>query len=235
MKKNYLVVTIACILTMLTVFIVLGANNQKNLDNNELNNVDKIKKTEEDTKELVINDINFENMEISEFNNTIFESLFNQEVSNYNITSVYNGDTHTYKNVYTTTFESKDSDNFYYININEETGKIYEIEAYLPNIIKNSKGIENLSQDLKYELENLTKQYLANIGISTDNKQIENYYKSGRDKEFITVVYKDKSGNREFIELSYEEKEIISYNYYEKSYYESEELQNIINQSYVVL
>ncbi len=235
MKKNYLVVTIACILTMLTVFIVLGANNQKNLDNNELNNVDKIKKTEEDTKELVINDINFENMEISEFNNTIFESLFNQEVSNYNITSVYNGDTHTYKNVYTTTFESKDSDNFYYININEETGKIYEIEAYLPNIIKNSKGIENLSQDLKYELENLTKQYLANIGISTDNKQIENYYKSGRDKEFITVVYKDKSGNREFIELSYEEKEIISYNYYEKSYYESEELQNIINQSYVAL
>ena len=235
MKKNYLVVTIACILTMLTVFIVLGANNQKNLDNNELNNVDKIKKTEEDTKELVINDINFYNMEISEFNNTIFESLFNQEVSNYNITSVYNGDTHIYKNVYTTTFESKDSDNFYYININEETGKIYEIEAYLPNIIKNSKGIENLSQDLKYELENLTKQYLANIGISTDNKQIENYYKSGRDKEFITVVYKDKSGNREFIELSYEEKEIISYNYYEKSYYESEELQNIINQSYVVL
>lgn len=235
MKKNYLVVTIACILTMLTVFIVLGANNQKNLDNNELNNVDKIKKTEEDTKELVINDINFENMEISEFNNTIFESLFNQEVSNYNITSVYNGDTHTYKNVYTTTFESKDSDNFYYININEETGKIYEIEAYLPNIIKNSKGIENLSQDLKYELENLTKQYLANIGISTDNKQIENYYKSGRDKEFITVVYKDESGNREFIELSYEEKEIISYNYYEKSYYESEELQNIINQSYVAL
>ena len=174
-------------------------------------------------------------MEISEFNNTIFESLFNQEVSNYNITSVYNGDTHTYKNVYTTTFESKDSDNFYYININEETGKIYEIEAYLPNIIKNSKGIENLSQDLKYELENLTKQYLANIGISTDNKQIENYYKSGRDKEFITVVYKDESGNREFIELSYEEKEIISYNYYEKSYYESEELQNIINQSYVIL
>ena len=235
MKKNYLVVTIACILTMLTVFIVLGANNQKNLDNNELNNVDKIKKTEEDTKELVINDINFENMEISEFNNTIFESLFNQEVSNYNITSVYNGDTHIYKNVYTTTFESKDSDNFYYININEETGKIYEIEAYLPNIIKNSKGIENLSQDLKYELENLTKQYLANIGISTDNKQIENYYKSGRDKEFITVVYKDESGNREFIELSYEEKEIISYNYYEKSYYESEELQNIINQSYVAL
>ena len=235
MKKNYLVVTIACILTMLTVFIVLGANNQKNLDNNELNNVDKIKKTEEDTKELVINDINFENMEISEFNNTIFESLFNQEVSNYNITSVYNGDTHTYKNVYTTTFESKDSDNFYYININEETGKIYEIEAYLPNIIKNSKGIENLAQDLKYELENLTKQYLANIGISTDNKQVENYYKSGRDKEFITVIYKDESGNREFIELSYEEKEIISYNYYEKSYYESEELQNIINQSYVAL
>ena len=235
MKKKYLVIITTCILTILTVFIVLAVNNPKNLDNNELNNADKIKKTEEDTKELVINDINFENMEISEFNNTIFESLFNQEVSNYNITSVYNGDTHTYKNVYTTTFESKDSDNFYYININEETGKIYEIEAYLPNIIKNSKGIENLSQDLKYELENLTKQYLANIGISTDNKQIENYYKSGRDKEFITVVYKDKSGNREFIELSYEEKEIISYNYYEKSYYESEELQNIINQSYVAL
>ena len=235
MKKKYLVIITTCILTILTVFIVLAVNNPKNLDNNELNNADKIKKTEEDTKELVINDINFYNMEISEFNNTIFESLFNQEVSNYNITSVYNGDTHTYKNVYTTTFESKDSDNFYYININEETGKIYEIEAYLPNIIKNSKGIENLSQDLKYELENLTKQYLANIGISTDNKQIENYYKSGRDKEFITVVYKDESGNREFIELSYEEKEIISYNYYEKSYYESEELQNIINQSYVAL
>ena len=235
MKKKYLVIITTCILTILTVFIVLAVNNPKNLDNNELNNADKIKKTEEDTKELVINDINFYNMEISEFNNTIFESLFNQEVSNYNITSVYNGDTHTYKNVYTTTFESKDSDNFYYININEETGKIYEIEAYLPNIIKNSKGIENLSQDLKYELENLTKQYLANIGISTDNKQVENYYKSGRDKEFITVIYKDESGNREFIELSYEEKEIISYNYYEKSYYESEELQNIINQSYVVL
>ena len=235
MKKKYLVIITTCILTILTVFIVLAVNNPKNLDNNELNNADKIKKTEEDTKELVINDINFYNMEISEFNNTIFESLFNQEVSNYNITSVYNGDTHIYKNVYTTTFESKDSDNFYYININEETGKIYEIEAYLPNIIKNSKGIENLSQDLKYELENLTKQYLANIGISTDNKQIENYYKSGRDKEFITVVYKDESGNREFIELSYEEKEIISYNYYEKSYYESEELQNIINQSYVIL
>ena len=235
MKKKYLVIITTCILTILTVFIVLAVNNPKNLDNNELNNADKIKKTEEDTKELVINDINFYNMEISEFNNTIFESLFNQEVSNYNITSVYNGDTHTYKNVYTTTFESKDSDNFYYININEETGKIYEIEAYLPNIIKNSKGIENLSQDLKYELENLTKQYLANIGISTDNKQIENYYKSGLDKEFITVVYKDESGNREFIELSYEEKEIISYNYYEKSYYESEELQNIINQSYVIL
>lgn len=235
MKKKYLVIITTCILTILTVFIVLAVNNPKNLDNNELNNADKIKKTEEDTKELVINDINFYNMEISEFNNTIFESLFNQEVSNYNITSVYNGDTHTYKNVYTTTFESKDSDNFYYININEETGKIYEIEAYLPNIIKNSKGIENLSQDLKYELENLTKQYLANIGISTDNKQVENYYKSGRDKEFITVIYKDESGNREFIELSYEEKEIISYNYYEKSYYESEELQNIINQSYVIL
>ena len=235
MKKKYLVIITTCILTILTVFIVLAVNNPKNLDNNELNNADKIKKTEEDTKELVINDINFENMEISEFNNTIFESLFNQEVSNYNITSVYNGDTHTYKNVYTTTFESKDSDNFYYININEETGKIYEIAAYLPNVIKNSKGIENLSQDLKYELENLTKQYLANIGISTDNKQVENYYKSGRDKEFITVIYKDESGNREFIELSYEEKEIISYNYYEKSYYESEELQNIINQSYVAL
>lgn len=174
-------------------------------------------------------------MEISEFNNTIFKSFSNQDISNYNIVSNYNGDTHIYKNVYTTTFKSKNSEEFYYININKETGKIYEIGAYLPVVIKNSKGIQNLSQDLKYDLENVSKQYLANIGISTDNKQLENYYKSGHNKEFITVVYTDSNGNREFVEFSYEQKQLISYNYYEKTYYESEEFKDIINKSYVVL
>ncbi len=221
--------------------VIAFAENNRNIDS-KLSNQTTI--TDKEQLEQIIIDDNLEVPEGSELvevifstsnyidnNNTtdyskyLIESLYNISDSNqdfYNSCSNQGDGYFTSNDTITTIFDN--NNNFIVCDIDAENLKVYSITSLVPNN-QPSIDMQVLSSETKDYLSNQAVNVLNTIGLSISNKQL-NYYNTGKNKETISVGFKDDFGNYEFVEFSYPDYRFISYTYCEHG---SKALENILD------